>query len=113
MGWGCYKHESDAGSESWQKKIADITPENCDPWGRDGEICPWCYESTLERMNALENVVRSDKVVDLIDENQSLKVENAMLRERINSLNMLNNAHREFKTHIGGYLKRLEDLGDG
>ena len=36
MGWGCSKHEMDRGSEAWKEKVAEVTPSECRPWGRDG-----------------------------------------------------------------------------
>lgn len=53
MGWGCYLHEVDAGSEAWDKKIAEITPPEYDPWGRDEAVCPWCYEHLAYLCNAV------------------------------------------------------------
>lgn len=62
MGWGCYKHEVDAGSEAWGKKLVEL----CDlqlkreprTWGRDSQICPWCHEE-LEAEN--ERLVQAIK----------------------------------------------------
>ena len=58
MGWGCYKHEVDAGSPNWDARMREL----CDlqlgnrplTWGRDGEVCPFCYE---------ELVAASDKMI--------------------------------------------------
>jgi hypothetical protein len=56
MGWGCYRHEVDAGSEHWQKKIESFLTENRHgnhkkpfTWGRDGQVCPFCWEE-LEKI---------------------------------------------------------------
>lgn len=55
MGWGCYKHEWDAGSENWRKFVVALCnrklKENPRTFGRDGEVCPKCY---LELQQALE-----------------------------------------------------------
>lgn len=59
MGWGCYKHEVDAGSTAWDAKMGEL----CDAklatsprtWGRDEAICPFCWdemEATVERLRA-------------------------------------------------------------
>ncbi len=52
MGWGCYRHEVDMGSEAAQAKLKEL----CDArlgsrhdWGRDGAICPFCWEELEER----------------------------------------------------------------
>ena len=50
MSWGCYAHEVDAGSISWNEKLEEITPQNYDPWGRQEEICPFCYEMMFKRL---------------------------------------------------------------
>jgi len=49
MGWGCYKHEIDAGSDTWERKMDSLAEKKLEPgdrksWGRDGEICPFCWE---------------------------------------------------------------------
>ena len=49
MGWGCYKHEWDAGSDNWQAYAKRLCTERLDKtqradWGRDCEICPKCFE---------------------------------------------------------------------
>ncbi|SRR5579871_2038573 len=56
MGWGCYRHEVDAGSEHWEKKIESLLTENRrgnhkEPftWGRNGQVCPFCWEE-LEKI---------------------------------------------------------------
>lgn len=47
MGWGCYAHEWDAGSDDWQKSLDELVErkliEKPPTFGRDGEICPACY----------------------------------------------------------------------
>ena len=48
MGWGCRKHEMDAGSKAWiessDKLLAQEEKKGYPRWGRDVEICPLCYE---------------------------------------------------------------------
>ena len=49
MGWGCQKHEWDAGSESWLAHAEKMCNERLvrtrhADWGRDGQICPKCWE---------------------------------------------------------------------
>jgi len=59
MGWGCYKHEWDAGSDNWmaairalcKRKLKESVPRT---WGRDLQICPACYEELESRMKQLE-----------------------------------------------------------
>ncbi len=49
MGYGCYRHEVDAGSTHWNSKF-DSMLENGrahkEPftWGRDNQICPFCWD---------------------------------------------------------------------
>jgi len=47
VGWGCYKHEIDAGSEVWQRALDELCDQKLDTkpltWGRDRAICPLCY----------------------------------------------------------------------
>lgn len=54
MGWGCYKHEVDAGSEHWEAEIKKLIPNERShgkpfDWGRDGQVCPFCWEE-LEKI---------------------------------------------------------------
>ncbi len=56
MGWGCYRHEVDAGSEHWEKQIEKLLTENRRgnhkppfTWGRNGQVCPFCWEE-LEKI---------------------------------------------------------------
>lgn len=56
MGWGCYKHEWDAGSEHWTRYLKVLANQKLRErphrsWGRDGQICPKCYVE-LEKENA-------------------------------------------------------------
>ena len=59
MGWGCYKHEWDSGSEKWDKTLGELcdrklTEKPC-TFGRDKQICPSCYnelETALAAMTA-------------------------------------------------------------
>ena len=47
MGWGCYKHEWDAGSEDWAAFMSDLCDRQLEKtprtWGRDSAICPKCW----------------------------------------------------------------------
>jgi hypothetical protein len=57
MGWGCYRHEVDAGSENWEKKLKSLIPNGRShgkpfDWGRDGQVCPFCWEE-LEAVNRI------------------------------------------------------------
>ena len=47
MGWGCYKHEMDAGSDNWKADLESITPPAYHSWGRQEEICPKCFIEIL------------------------------------------------------------------
>ena len=60
MGWGCYKHEWDAGSPNWQAYLENLCNERLardhKDWGRDSEICPKCFEeleAERDRLKAL------------------------------------------------------------
>ena len=52
MGWGCYRHEVDAGSVSWKRQMDLVTPLGT--FGRDGEICPFCWEELLTQASNCE-----------------------------------------------------------
>lgn len=65
MGWGCYKHEFDAGSEEWEARMGPL----CDrklaerplTFGRDNQICPACYEeleAKLKEINTENDILR-------------------------------------------------------
>ena len=61
MGWGCYKHEMDAGSEHWKEAVEQACPPPYESWGqRDQEVCPECWiELKSERddlLAALESI---------------------------------------------------------
>ncbi len=52
MGWGCYKHGWDAGSEAWRQAATDLSNRKLEAaergeepitFGRDGEVCPSCW----------------------------------------------------------------------
>lgn len=47
MGWGCYLHEMDDGSEQWKKLLEQLIAfeeqRGFPAWGRDEQICPACY----------------------------------------------------------------------
>lgn len=70
MGWGCYKHEWDKGSESWEKTLAELCERKLEEsprtFGRDGQICPECWNE-LEKENSRlqhENEELRDKLAD-------------------------------------------------
>ena len=48
MGWGCYKHEMDAGSKNWKAAVEKATPPPYESWGRDEEVCPKCWSELKE-----------------------------------------------------------------
>lgn len=57
MGWGCYEHHWDEGSEAWKEyytSLAEQMLERRETWGRDSAICPKCY---LGIVFALKEVV--------------------------------------------------------
>lgn len=53
MGWGCNKHECDAGAEAWTAKVEEMSYSDR-PWGKHLEVCPWCYEELEARAEAAE-----------------------------------------------------------
>ena len=60
MGWGCYKHEWDAGSPNWQAYLENLCNErlarDSKDWGRDAQICPKCYEEMEAERDRLKAV---------------------------------------------------------
>lgn len=60
MGWGCYKHECDAGSEKWKAKSAELSAKEEQKgfprWGRDEQVCPFCYEEAVEILEWIRDV---------------------------------------------------------
>ena len=67
MGWGCYKHEWDAGSENWSAYAERLCDERLEKtiradWGRDGQICPKCYEELEAECDELRR--QRDLLVD-------------------------------------------------
>jgi len=60
VGWGCYKHEWDAGSEAWREHLSELCERMLEApgdltWGRDLEVCPKCWvelEMAWRRQNA-------------------------------------------------------------
>ena len=60
MGWGCYKHEWDAGSPNWQAYLENLCNERLardrKDWGRDSEICPKCYKEMESERDRLKEV---------------------------------------------------------
>lgn len=66
MGWGCYRHECDAGSENWKNKLEQLSQAQLDgsrsgrlphSWGRDVQICPWCWEERDKLIRDLVGVI--------------------------------------------------------
>lgn len=51
MGWGCYRHECDMGSEAATTALKMLVEREQDrhfpAWGRDEAICPLCYAELL------------------------------------------------------------------
>ena len=79
MGWGCYKHEWDAGSESWREYAAEmcnkhLAATNHADWGRDAQICPKCYDELIAQHAEVVEYLRA--------ENEFLAAANARLRAR-------------------------------
>ncbi len=69
MGWGCYKHEWDAGSESWREYLDELCERMLEApsgrtWGRDVEVCPKCWvemeRKLLETASALQILRREN-----------------------------------------------------
>ena len=61
MGWGCYKHEIDAGSENWNTQVDKLCSHEWDTqphksWGRQLEICPFCVEEYRVRIKEAEDL---------------------------------------------------------
>lgn len=68
MGWGCYRHEIDAESESWNAQIDALLPDGASHgkpfnWGRDGQVCPFCW-AELEKIKTLYEQALSDIMSD-------------------------------------------------
>lgn len=63
MGWGCYKHEADAGSDSWKEKAGELSEQKLESgratWGRDGEVCPWCWEELEEERDRFRKALET------------------------------------------------------
>lgn len=56
MGWGCNKHEIDAGSDDWDaalERLCDRKLLEKKSFGRDGQICPLCWEEMEDEVRAL------------------------------------------------------------
>ncbi len=60
MGWGCYKHEIDAGSFDWNNSAEKLCERKLKEehltFGRHGEVCPKCYIDLEERLAAAEEL---------------------------------------------------------
>lgn len=58
MAWGCYKHEWNISSEDCQahlcKLVAREKIKGFPTWGKDGQICPACYEELEANCEALK-----------------------------------------------------------
>lgn len=68
MGWGCYKHEIDAGSKDWEKAKDrvmrwELALGNVS-FGRDNEICPLCFEKMKKELSEAKSTIKG-KEVDL------------------------------------------------
>ena len=82
MGWGCYKHEWDAGSDSWREHAGRLCEERLRTaldWGRDGQICPKCYEELLERHADELERLRTELTAKHAGELEYLRAENEAL----------------------------------
>ena len=74
MGWGCYKHEMDAGSDAWGAAVRSVCDrklaEHPRSFGRNLEVCPLCYEDAEKRIAELEAALRLLGVIaDAYDDN--------------------------------------------
>ena len=82
MGWGCYRHEWDRGSPAWKNKVAEITPEDCVPWGRDEEVCPACHEEVLienEKLRkSLANFITEQEIVEALSPPETSTLSNLL-----------------------------------
>ena len=62
MGWGCYKHEWDAGSTDWKTVVFNLCDrklkDNPRTFGRDGEVCPKCFEELEKQNKKLHEVLK-------------------------------------------------------
>ena len=94
MGWGCYKHEWDAGSENWRAYAVKMCAEHLEKtshadWGRDAQICPKCYEETIAAHEQTLERLRADHretVEYLRVESAALAAENARLRRELGEI---------------------------
>lgn len=63
MGWGCYKHEWDVGSENWKERMDALCDrklqETPRTFGRDEQVCPACYEELEQKLEEVMDVVRA------------------------------------------------------
>jgi hypothetical protein len=66
MGWGCYKHEMDAGSEMWVDAKDRVVAQGLKngTFGRDDEICPLCYEEMSSELQRLKGIEQAAKGID-------------------------------------------------
>jgi len=57
MGWGCYKHEIDMGSETEKAKLLELCEKKLQEkprtWGRDEAICSFCWEEMEAALRSL------------------------------------------------------------
>ena len=67
MGWGCYRHEVDMGSEAAQEKLSALCDQKLNEkprtWGRDGAICPFCWEELEAEVIRLREVAEKARGV--------------------------------------------------
>lgn len=63
MGWGCYKHEWDAGSENWDKVLSELCDRKPEErpltFGRDNQVCPACFMEMERGVAALRAEVKA------------------------------------------------------
>ena len=111
MGWGCYKHEADAGSILWQEKLAEITPDNCYPWGRDGQICPWCHERLTEIETGITFPLADSKetTVGRVDPVTGIKPDIDLTP--VDGKRSISRRHARIRRDKGGGFSVIEDVG--
>lgn len=63
MGWGCNRHEVDAGSDNWDAKMGSLlvpdghSHEKPFNFGRDNQVCPFCWEELEEIFKAFREAL--------------------------------------------------------
>ena len=93
MGWGCYKHEWDAGSSDWMAYIENRCDERLKQkrkdWGRDGQICPKCWVELEAERDGLK-ALKAEMLLAMQDASQLVYEEagdNPVLNEALVYLN--------------------------